>query len=77
MAADPTSHGDRRMFRYARYNADLTRVGLNTLGLPKADPEKVQKLDAVDQMDILLTIGKAAGKEVDAAHFGSFLTGVD
>jgi patatin-like phospholipase/acyl hydrolase len=73
-AADPTSQSDRRMFRYARYNADLTRAGLDQLGFPAAEPEKVQKLDAVNQMETLLSIGEAAGKEVDAAHFESFLT---
>jgi patatin-like phospholipase/acyl hydrolase len=72
-AEGPVSPDDRRAFRYARYNADLTRAGLDALGLPHADPEDVQKLDAVDQMDTLLAIGAAAGKEVDSAHFGSFL----
>ena len=72
-AGDPVSAGDRRTFRYARYNADLSREGLDALGVPEADPSKVQKLDAVDQMEMLLKIGEAAGDQVDAAHFGAFV----
>jgi hypothetical protein len=72
-AGGPASAGDHRAFRYARYNADLSREGLDALGLPQADPSQVQKLDSVDQMDMLLQIGEAAGCEVDAVHFGSFL----
>jgi patatin-like phospholipase/acyl hydrolase len=69
----PVGFDDHRSFRYARYNADLTREGLDALGLYQADPDKVQKLDAVDQMDTLLAIGNAAGNEVTRRHFGSFL----
>ena len=52
-----------RAFLYARYNADLSAEGLGQLGLGTIDPEKVQKLDAVDQMDNLLKIGTAAAKQ--------------
>ena len=64
-----------RAFLYARYNADLSSEGLVSLGFPSVDPEKVQKLDAVDQMDNLLAIGQAAGQQIDLAHFGSFVEG--
>ena len=47
-----------RAFLYARYNADLSAAGLKELGCGNMDPEKVQKLDAVDQIDNLLEIGK-------------------
>ena len=61
-----------RAFLYARYNADLSAEGLAKLGLPSLDPEKVQKLDAVDQIENLLKIGTAAAKQIDLKHFGSF-----
>jgi predicted acylesterase/phospholipase RssA len=61
-----------RAFLYARYNADLSQEGLDRLGLSSMDPEKVQKLDAVDQMDNLLRIGKAAAAQISLEHFGSF-----
>jgi hypothetical protein len=62
-----------RRFLYARYNADLSKLGLNKLGFPNVDPTSIQKLDAVENMDALLEIGRAAGKSVNPLHFGSFL----
>jgi uncharacterized protein len=62
-----------RAFLYARYNANLSAEGLSNLELPDIDPEKVQKLDAVDQMDNLLKIGTAAARQIDLKHFGSFV----
>jgi uncharacterized protein len=59
-----------RAFIYARYNADLSKEGLAALGCGEFEPEEVQKLDAIDQMDNLLTIGQAAGREVKLEHFG-------
>jgi len=69
----PLSTDLNRRFLYARYNADLSREGLDLLGFPKVDPASIQKLDAVENMDALLAIGRAAGKSVDPLHFGSFL----
>jgi hypothetical protein len=61
---------DAKLFRYARYNAELTPEGLKALGCGKIDPVKVQKLDSVDAMDDLRTIGKAvAAQRVKAEHF--------
>ncbi len=62
-----------RSFLYARYNADLSADGLGVLGCGNMDPEKVQKLDAVDQMDNLLKIGLNAGEKVKLEHLGSFV----
>jgi predicted acylesterase/phospholipase RssA len=61
-----------RAFLYARYNADLSAEGLSALGCGNMDPEKVQKLDAVDQIENLLKIGRSAGKKIQLEHFGSF-----
>jgi hypothetical protein len=61
-----------REFLYARYNADLSREGLDRMGFKDTRPEDVQKLDSVDHMDDLLAVGKKAGEQVDVAHFGSF-----
>jgi uncharacterized protein len=61
-----------RAFLYARYTADLSGEGLNTLGCSQMDPEKVQKLDAVDQNDNLLQIGMNAGENIRLEHLGSF-----
>ena len=61
-----------RAFLYARYNADLSSEGIDKLGLTGIEPDKVQKLDAVDQMDNLLKIGTAAAQQIDLKHFGNF-----
>ena len=60
-------------FLYARYNADLTREGLNDLGCKDIDPENVQKLDSIEHMDELLRVGRAVGAQVSLDHFGSFV----
>lgn len=62
-----------RDFLYARYDALLTTKGLARIGCSNIDPERVKKLDAVDALDELVTVGKAVAKQVKAEHFGSFL----
>ena len=62
-----------KLFTYMRYNADLTREGLNTLGLPNIDPSKVQKLDSVDHIGDLQDVGRAVAKHVNMDHFAGFL----
>lgn len=68
----PLEHDLGRAFLYARYNADLSAEGLQALGCGNMDPEKVQKLDAVDQMDNLLKIGLSAGKKISLEQLGPF-----
>jgi len=61
---------EKKLFRYARYNAELTAEGLEALGCEDVDPVKVQKLDSVDSIDDLQRIGKAvAAQRVKAEHF--------
>ena len=69
----PLSTDLGRSFLYARYNADLSRTGLNALGFPGLDPASMQKMDAVANIEPLLSIGEAAGASVQAAHFGPLL----
>jgi uncharacterized protein len=56
-----------KAFSYLRFNADLSSVGLDRLGLPNIDASKVAELDCVDEVDSLAAIGKAASKDVDSA----------
>ncbi len=62
-----------KLFTYMRYNAELTRSGLDALGLPGVKPENVQMLDSVDHIDDLARVGKAVGARVKAEHFAGFL----
>jgi hypothetical protein len=64
-----------RHFLYARYTADLSSEGLEKLELSSIDGEAVRKLDAVDHIDDLLRVGRAAAKQVDlASQFGALVT---
>jgi len=62
----------QRLFTYLRYNAELTRSGLDRMGLPKVDPEKVQQLDSVQFIGDLQKVGRAVGKTVRREHFAAF-----
>jgi hypothetical protein len=62
-----------RRFLYARYNADLSREGLDALGLHDIKPENVQKLDSVEYIGDLRRVGRKAAEEIKIEHFGSFI----
>ena len=64
---------DRLLFTYVRYNADLSRAGLDELGLPDIDPQSAQRLDSVQHIGDLQRIGMSLARDVDAAHFEGFL----
>jgi hypothetical protein len=64
---------DHKLFTYLRYNAELTREGLDALECDKIAPEAVQRLDAVDSIPDLQKVGQAvATKKISAAHFERF-----
>lgn len=60
-----------KQFTYARYDAMLTREGLDELGLAHVDPKKVARLAGVDAMPQLCEIGRRIAADVDLAHLGS------
>jgi predicted acylesterase/phospholipase RssA len=69
----PLSRDLGRRFLYARYNADLSREGLDAMGLHDIKPENVQKLDSVEYIGDLRRVGRKAAEEVKIEHFGSFV----
>jgi uncharacterized protein len=63
----------QKLFTYLRYNAELTRTGLDEIGCKDIEPEKVQQLDAVDAIPDLRAVGSAvAAQKVKASHFDRF-----
>ena len=62
-----------KLFTYMRYNADLTRKGLDALGLSHIEPRTVQQLDSVEYIPQLREVGNAVAKEVNIEHFKGFL----
>jgi hypothetical protein len=71
--ADVIGHGIPgvpKLFTYARYNAELSREGLDLLSLPQIDPAHVQQMDSVDHISEMQEVGRAvAQQKVRAAHF--------
>ena len=64
---------EQKLFTYMRYNAELTRQGLNDLGCTTVEPEVVQKLDSIAGIDDLLAVGEAVGRiKVKDEHFAGF-----
>ncbi len=64
----------KRFFSYVRYNAELSRHGLDDLGLQDVIPEQVQRLDSVQHVGDLSRVGQAAARDVAIEHFAGFLT---
>ena len=65
--------GAEKLFTYLRYNAELSRAGLDALGLPKIRPEQVQKLDSVAHIPDLRLVGETlARRTVRPEHFDGF-----
>jgi patatin-like phospholipase/acyl hydrolase len=62
-----------RLFSYARYDAELSRQGLDALGLPAVDPEHVQLMDSVNYIDEIQAVGRALATQVTPDHFRGFL----
>lgn len=59
-----------KLFRYARYNAELTAAGLKALGCGDIEPSSVQKLDSIAAIPDLQRIGTAvAAQRVKRDHF--------
>ena len=63
-----------KLFTYLRYDADVSREGLDALGLPKMDPQHVQLMDSTQYIDEIQQVGRAVGEcKVQAAHFAGFV----
>lgn len=71
-------HGARgpvepKLFTYLRYDATLTRAGLDALGLPGVRPEHIQPIDAVAHVHEMRRVGEAFARQVSREHFAGFL----
>ena len=64
---------DEKLFTYLRYNAELTREGLDALGCPEIEPRIVQKLDSIDGIPDLQRVGRrVAETKLQEQHFDGF-----
>ena len=62
-----------RAFLYARYNVHLEQKVLDQLGLGDIKVEKVQKLNAVENIPELRRVGKRIADDIDINDFAPFL----
>ncbi len=62
-----------KLFTYMRYDADVSRAGLDALDLHDVNPEHVQVMDSTRHMDTIARVGRAvAARKVLAEHFDGF-----
>jgi len=59
----PLAH-KQKLFTYARYNAELSRTGLDELGCSDVDPDVVQKVDSIDGIPDLIKVGEKVAVRV-------------
>lgn len=63
----------QKMFTYVRYNAELSKEGLATIGCADVRPEVVQQLDSIAGIGDLRRVGEAVGAlSVKPGHFAYF-----
>jgi uncharacterized protein len=74
VGADGPLKREQKLFTYLRYNAELTRGGLDAVGCPDVEPEVVQRLDSIDGIPDLRRVGKRVSEtEVKEQHFEGFM----
>lgn len=62
-----------KLFTYMRYNADISREGLDAVGLNQVEPANVSKIDSTEFIGDLSLVGEVNAKEqVRAEHFDGF-----
>ena len=68
----PLQHG-QKLFTYLRYNAELTREGLDALGCRDIEPKTVQQMDSIEGIPELRRVGaRVAETKVLERHFEGF-----
>jgi uncharacterized protein len=72
--AEDGTIGQEKLFTYARYNVELSRAGLDALGLTGIEPAQVMRLHSPDHVRELSDIGRALSeRELRQSHFEGFL----
>jgi len=62
------------LFSYVRYNPELTRFGLDGLGLTDVDPGTISKLDSVANIPDIQRVGVSyAARSVSLSHLKGFV----
>ena len=74
MIGMPNGAAKEACFTYARYNVNLTESGLDSVGCGDLKEKSLYRLDAVELIHDMQTVGKAVAKtRVRASHFTDFI----
>jgi hypothetical protein len=74
LAAEHGGSGLPPLFTYVRYNADLTRPGLDALGHPEIAVTDVRRIDGIKHIGARTGLGRAvADSQVRTDHFRGFV----
>lgn len=74
MADDRMNSTCPKQFTYVRYNPELTRPGLDALGLTRIDPANVRRLDSVDSIADIQRVGQSyAERHLSLGHLAPFV----
>jgi patatin-like phospholipase/acyl hydrolase len=72
-SGDTANWSGQKAFTYLRYNPDVTRAGLDALGLKEIEPQQVQLMDSIAHIDQIRTVGRSyAEHNVDLSHLRGF-----
>jgi hypothetical protein len=64
----------QKLFTYLRYNAELTREGLDALGCRDIEPKTVQQMDSIQGIPELRRVGaRVAETKLLERHFDGFM----
>ena len=62
-----------KQFAYVRYDPDVSRAGLDALGLAEVNAEAVQVMDSIEHIDAIRRVGTAyAAQAVHGEHLRGF-----
>ncbi len=74
MTDDRMNSSCPKLFTYVRYNPELTRGGLDALGLTRVDPASVRRLDSVDNIADIRRVGQSyAERQLSLGHLAPFV----
>jgi patatin-like phospholipase/acyl hydrolase len=74
IGATATNWTGPKQFAYVRYDPDVSREGLDSLGLPDIDPAHVQVMDSVEHIPDIQRAGKAyADQHCQSDHLRGFI----
>lgn len=62
-----------KLFTYLRYDVDLSRQGLDELGLSGLREEDLRTFDQIEHLPKLQQLGQALAQRVLSGHYAGFL----